>query len=650
LIAENVYDELGVLTTKKVGNTSATPLQNVNYWYNIRGWLISINNLVPFHPESDNGIFNYHINYNGTFNGDTSKPLYNGNIASIAWRTKTDNITRGYGYDYDHLNRLNYASNLKALGGASFFVNLGRDGQYAEDLSYDKNGNITTLKRYGQEELGQPIEIDDLTYTYTANQLQTVTDATNNPEGFNDGNTVGNDYVYDTFGNITQDKNKKITNVKYNHLNLPTEVVFNTGKINYIYDAAGTRLSKKVQPSGGALVTTDYVNGFQYENNVLQFFPHPEGYVKRNENNTYLYVYQYKDHLGNVRLSYADVNKNGTIEPASEILEENNYYPFGLLHKGYNNIANSNRSEAAEKYKYNGKEYEDALGLNMYEYGVRNYDAAVGRFFNIDRLTEKYESISPYNYTANNPVRFIDVDGEWIDIYDSDGTQFRYMEGGSVQKYDKKNKEWLDVEDKSSLSSYVQDVIANLYKLEVSGPTGSAVIGYFNDDSRQVDFRGYDTRTHSTFSSLYNNIFIQEGFAVNFIMTVDGRKKTSMFLTIGHELAHVIDRYENPKHYQDVWVFDSDGNPISRSEIFASHIENQIRAESGYPLRKYYGMSALEDGRHRGLKRTLLLDRDNNSLYFRQTAPSIFDIQNRGEIISQKIKQIKIKDGRYNYN
>src|SRR5690554_6989067 len=189
-----------------------------------------------------------------------------------------------------------------------------------------------------------------------------------------------------SFGNMITDKNKNITLISYNHLNLPYKVTFaNGGNISFVYDAAGTRLSKKVQPSGGALVTTDYINGFQYENNVLQFFPHPEGYVKRNTNNTYLYVYQYKDHLGNVRLSYADVNKNGTIEPASEILEENNYYPFGLLHKGYNEVVNSNRNEAAEKYKFNSKEYQDELGLNVTAMDFRQYDAALGRFYSMDR-------------------------------------------------------------------------------------------------------------------------------------------------------------------------------------------------------------------------------------------------------------------------
>src|SRR5690554_1442765 len=234
-------------------------------------------------------------------------------------------------------------------------------------------------------------------------------------------------------GNMLTDQNKGITNIKYNHLNLPTEVVFSNGKINYTYDAIGTRVSKKVEPTSGALITTDYVNGFQYENNELQFFPHAEGYVKRNTNNTYLYVYQYKDHLGNVRLSYADINKNGTIEPASEILEENNYYPFGLLHKGYNNIANSNRSEGAERYKFNGMEWQPELGLDLYDFGARNYDAAIGRWFNMDPLAEKYLGISTYAYVANSPINAIDPDGRLIIFINGqhagDGGSRKYWNG-----------------------------------------------------------------------------------------------------------------------------------------------------------------------------------------------------------------------------
>lgn len=90
---------------------------------------------------------------------------------------------------------------------------------------------------------------------------------------------------------------------------------------------------------------------------------------------------------------------------------QNNYYPFGLKHKGYNEVVNSNRSEAAEKYKFGGKELNDELGLNLYDFGARNYDAAIGRWLNVDPLAENSRRWTPYNYAYNNPIFFVDPDG-----------------------------------------------------------------------------------------------------------------------------------------------------------------------------------------------------------------------------------------------
>ena len=191
--------------------------------------------------------------------------------------------------------------------------------------------------------------------------------------------------------------------IAYNHLNLPTQVTLPGGNIQYIYDAMGVKLRKTV--SRGA--TTDYAGNFVYENSSLKFFNHSEGYTQPDGSGGFEYVYQYRDHLGNIRLNYADSDGNGTITASSEIIEENNYYPFGLKHKGYNNVINGTE----HKWKYNGKELEESLGYDMYDFDMRHYDPAIGRWVVVDPLAEDMRRHSPYNFAFDNPIYFIDPDG-----------------------------------------------------------------------------------------------------------------------------------------------------------------------------------------------------------------------------------------------
>jgi RHS repeat-associated protein len=102
-------------------------------------------------------------------------------------------------------------------------------------------------------------------------------------------------------------------------------------------------------------------------------------------------------------LSYAKDTTTGSLK----ILEENNYYPFGLKHNSYN----VDNFQPDYKYKFNGKELQDELSLNLYDYGARNYDPVLGRWMNMDPLAETSRRFSPYTYALNNPVYFIDPDG-----------------------------------------------------------------------------------------------------------------------------------------------------------------------------------------------------------------------------------------------
>lgn len=108
-------------------------------------------------------------------------------------------------------------------------------------------------------------------------------------------------------------------------------------------------------------------------------------------------------------MNYADVNGDGEVTPG-EIIEENNYYPFGLKHQGYNELAGD-----AHKYKFLNKEYQPELGLNTIATDYRHYDAALGRFNNMDALSELAPNQTPYRYGFNNPVYWTDPTGLFED-------------------------------------------------------------------------------------------------------------------------------------------------------------------------------------------------------------------------------------------
>jgi RHS repeat-associated protein len=305
-ILVNAYDELGRLKLKRIGVTgTSSQLDTISYTYNIQSWTKSINK-----TNIDNW-FAEELSYD---NGFTTSQ-YNGNIAGVQWKAKSDGIARAFGYSYDNVNRLTIADfSQQNTTGATWTKD--KVDFTVSNLSYDANGNIKTMNQQGL--IGNTVSpVDQLTYSYSptgSNKLNAVADSASTTAAklgdFINGTNSGNDYAYDVNGNLSSDLNKGISAITYNILNLPTSItITGKGSITYQYDAMGNKLKKTVIDNTVAspkTTVTDYISGFVYQQDTLQFFPHEEGRIrpvyKTGVPVTFAYDYFEKDHLGDVRI------------------------------------------------------------------------------------------------------------------------------------------------------------------------------------------------------------------------------------------------------------------------------------------------------------------------------------------------------------
>ena len=418
------YDNLGRVSTKYHQSEQLI----TNYTYDLHGWPKVVESRLVGQSAP---WFYEHLNY-----ASGTNPCYNGNISSMVYITSNDGQMHGYLFSYDGMNRLTDATHCLYNLTPSPTV-------YSESgIQYDRNGNIKRLVRTGYTSAGTAGEIDRMRYnSYTGNQLVAIRDSAGSnvlySGGFEFHQVNGyktTQYAYNSNGAMKYDRNKGIGLVNYDLTGNPRRVQFENGHvIEYDYSADGCRLRTVWRTAVNGVSVTyntshvltaaetlsvdsiDNVGHFQFKNGMFLRYLFEDGYVTVGSA-TQLH-YFIRDHQGNNRMV---IRSAGTSPQSTLSVEQTtHYYPYGGL---WGDVSSS---QNVQPYKYNGKELDRMHGLDLYDYGARQYDPTTARFTSIDPLCEKYYHISPYAYCAGNPVNYVDPDGKRIEIAQGVSVEFK---------------------------------------------------------------------------------------------------------------------------------------------------------------------------------------------------------------------------------
>jgi RHS repeat-associated protein len=394
--------------------------------------------------------------------------------------------------------------------------------------------------------------------TYAGNQMTRVDEAAAaisiaESMDFKNGSNVANEYTYNANGAMNKDLNKGITEIQYNSLNLPRQMIINSSSVKaknyYTYSASGVKLrteqrydpnytvtpSNATNPTNDGLAdykNTDYAGNIIYETvksgstitNKTRILV-DGGYIEGG-----LYYYYLTDHLGNNRVV---ANASGTV------IQRNHYYPFGM------SFADTPLAEQGKQpYKYNGKELDQMHQLNLYDNLARLYDPVIPRTTTPDPHAENYYSWSPYSWVANNPMKYIDPNGmDWWTTSDAAEIErvLAALKSGETVNSQEFGDQWTRVEEVSENDYAIFDDQTSDFTI---------------DGVSYKDFKGYGKRNNHGLYSIGSRISTSLGLGG----TLSGFSSASFRLTNGAYNGSIL----SPKLYSSGWA----GGSVARISTY----------------------------------------------------------------------------------
>lgn len=255
----------------------------------------------------------------------------------------------------------------------------------------------------------------------------------------------------------------------------------------------------------------------------------------------------------------------------------------------------------------------------------------ITRFLSVDRLAHKYTDLSPYNYVANNPIRNIDPNGDSIvvviktNIVGANGQQSIQTSKYYYGQHSNGTYGFLD--NQGSLyagnNQFVGQVATALGDLRQGGAVGQALVDNLMTHANSTEIV---QRANNGAEMTAGNYVTWNPNGTTSAPDQTGATTRPSYVGLGHELAHIQDIWQgtiNNNTWQTVPTPNGSTQNIPNAEIYATHIENQIRAENGLSLRVSYGVgpnNSVDEATRiirRNTNQSLYYDNNGNTNYRR---------------------------------